>query len=119
MKNQIEIVKDIADSMDGIGGIPTNKEFYAEFDMRVKEALNIEEEGEEKRVYDLKMLLVELRHIYLFNIDVEKNLIIAPMSQIISIWERVHQALHQGAPKDNFKFGSNNKQNKFKERSKE
>lgn len=119
MKNQIEIVKDIADSMDGIGGIPTNKEFYAEFDMRVKEALNIEEEGEEKRVYDLKMLLVELRHIYLFNIDVEKNLIIAPMSQIISIWERVHQALQQGAPKDNFKFGPNNKQNKFKERSKE
>jgi len=41
MKNQIEIVKDIADGMIGIGGIPTNEEFYAEFDMRVRAALRI------------------------------------------------------------------------------
>jgi len=41
MRNQIEIVKDIADGMYGIGGIPNNEEFYAEFDMRVKAALGI------------------------------------------------------------------------------
>jgi hypothetical protein len=41
MKNQIEIVKDIADGMYGIGGIPNNEEFYAEFDIRVKAALGI------------------------------------------------------------------------------
>jgi hypothetical protein len=41
MKNQIEIVKDIANGMIGIGGIPSNEEFYAEFDMRVRAALRI------------------------------------------------------------------------------
>jgi len=41
MRNQIEIVKDIADGMYGIGGLPNNEEFYAEFDMRVKSALGI------------------------------------------------------------------------------
>lgn len=41
MKTQIEIVKDIADGMIGIGGIPSNEEFYAEFDMRVRAALRI------------------------------------------------------------------------------
>ena len=41
MENQIEIVKDIADGMIGIGGIPSNAEFYAEFDMRVRSALRI------------------------------------------------------------------------------
>lgn len=41
MKNQIERVKDIADGMEGIGGIPSNEEFYAEFNMRVMAALNI------------------------------------------------------------------------------
>ena len=41
MENHIDIVKDIADGMIGIGGIPSNEEFYAEFDMRVREALHI------------------------------------------------------------------------------
>jgi len=41
MENQIEIVKDIADGMIGIGGIPSNEEFYAEFNMRVRAALRI------------------------------------------------------------------------------
>jgi len=41
MKNQIEIVKEIADGMIGIGGIPSNEDFYAEFDMRIKAALRI------------------------------------------------------------------------------
>lgn len=39
--NQIEKIKEIADSMIGIGGNPSNEEFYAEFDMRVRVALNI------------------------------------------------------------------------------
>lgn len=42
MKDQIEIAKDIADGMIGIGGIPGNEEFYQEFDRRVKAALNID-----------------------------------------------------------------------------
>ncbi len=42
MKDQIEIVKDVAEGMYGIGGIPSNEEFYAEFDMRVRLALQIE-----------------------------------------------------------------------------
>lgn len=41
LANQIEIVKDIANGMIGIGGVPSNKEFYAEFDMRVREVLAI------------------------------------------------------------------------------
>jgi len=41
MKSQIEIVKDISDGMIGIGGIPTNEEFYREFDMRVRASLRI------------------------------------------------------------------------------
>ena len=41
MKTKIEIVKDIADGMIGIGGIPSNEEFYAEFDLSVRAALRI------------------------------------------------------------------------------
>lgn len=39
--NQIDIVKKIADEMLGIGGIPSNQEFYEEFNCRVQVALNI------------------------------------------------------------------------------
>jgi len=39
MKNQIEITKQIADSMQEIGGNPTNEEFYQEFNFRLKIAL--------------------------------------------------------------------------------
>ena len=39
--NQIEIVKDIADGMIGIGGIPSNEEFYHEFNFRFQSRLNI------------------------------------------------------------------------------
>lgn len=39
MKNQIEIVKDIADGMIGIGGVPNNEEFIREFIFRVKASL--------------------------------------------------------------------------------
>ena len=57
------------------------------------EGLEIKRYEKDQEIYDLKMLLVELRHIYLFNIDTEKNEIKAPMKRIISIWERVHEAL--------------------------
>ena len=44
MENQIEIVKDIAEGMIGIGGVPTNQEFYAEFNSRVASKLGIKTE---------------------------------------------------------------------------
>jgi ribosomal protein L33 len=44
MKNQIEVVKDIAEGMIGIGGIPNNEEFYAEFNSRVTAKLGIKTE---------------------------------------------------------------------------
>ena len=39
--NQIDIVKQIADDMIGIGGIPSNQEFYEEFNFRLQTALNV------------------------------------------------------------------------------
>ena len=42
--NQINKVKDIADGMIGIGGVPSNEDFYSEFNSRVKESLNIKSE---------------------------------------------------------------------------
>lgn len=44
MENQIDIVKDIADGMIGIGGIPNNEEFYVEFNSRVTSKLGIKTE---------------------------------------------------------------------------
>ncbi len=44
MENQIEIVRDIAEGMIGIGGVPNNKEFYAEFNSRVTAKLGIKTE---------------------------------------------------------------------------
>ena len=46
MKNQIEIVKEILEGMIGIGGIPNNEEFYAEFNSRVMAKLGIKNECE-------------------------------------------------------------------------
>lgn len=43
MKNHIEIAKDVAEGMLGIGGIPTDEEFYSEFCSRLQGALGIEE----------------------------------------------------------------------------
>lgn len=43
MTNQIDIIKEIADGMVGIGGVPNNEEFYAKFDSRVRSALNIDD----------------------------------------------------------------------------
>ena len=40
-RNQIKIVKDIAEEMIDIGGIPTDVEFYDEFDMRLRSALEL------------------------------------------------------------------------------
>lgn len=44
MKNQIEIVKNIADGMIGICETPSNEEFYAEFDTRLRTALNLKDD---------------------------------------------------------------------------
>lgn len=53
MENQIEIVKNIAEGMYGIGGMPNNEEFYAEFDMRLKAALGIADiEGRSEQLPD-------------------------------------------------------------------
>ena len=41
MKNHIEIVIDIIEEMMGNGGVPTDEEFYQEFDMRLRFALEI------------------------------------------------------------------------------
>lgn len=46
MKNQIEIVKEIAEGMIGVGGIPSNKEFYEEFNFRLTSSLGIKTECE-------------------------------------------------------------------------
>lgn len=43
---QHEIVNDVLEGMLGIGGIPTNESFYAEFDMRVRAGLGIPENAE-------------------------------------------------------------------------
>lgn len=41
--NQFEIVKEILDEMLEIGGIPTNEEFYSEFNFRLKSKLGIDD----------------------------------------------------------------------------
>ena len=50
MENQIELVKDIADGMIGIGGIPTNEEFYTEFNSRIVAKLGINTKCEWKHM---------------------------------------------------------------------
>jgi hypothetical protein len=52
MKNQNDIIQDVLAGMVGIGGIPSNEEFYAEFDMRVREALGIDPENRDLRAVD-------------------------------------------------------------------
>ncbi|NRA77313.1 MAG: hypothetical protein HRU18_03810 [Pseudoalteromonas sp.] len=41
MKNPLEITQDVLNGMIGIGGIPTNQEFYDEFNDRLKAALSL------------------------------------------------------------------------------
>ena len=48
--NQIDEVKNIADGMFGIGGIPNNEEFYAEFNFRVQSKLGIKNQCEWKHI---------------------------------------------------------------------
>ena len=48
--NQIDEVKNIADGMIGIGGIPNNEEFYAEFNFRVQSKLGIKTQCEWKNI---------------------------------------------------------------------
>lgn len=39
--NQIDVVKQIASDMLGIGGVPTNQEFYDEFSSRIRLELHV------------------------------------------------------------------------------
>jgi len=48
--NQIDEIKDIADGMIGIGGIPSNRDFYAEFNFRVQSRLGIRNQCEWEHV---------------------------------------------------------------------
>ena len=41
MKNPLKITQDVLNGMIGIGGIPTNQEFYDEFNDRLKSALSL------------------------------------------------------------------------------
>ena len=41
MKNPLEITQYVLNGMIGIGGIPTNQEFYDEFNDRLKSALSL------------------------------------------------------------------------------
>lgn len=41
MKNPLEITQDVLNGMIGIGGVPTNQEFYDEFNDRLKAALSL------------------------------------------------------------------------------
>ena len=53
---QKEIIQDILRGMEGIGGIPSNQEFYAEFDFRLRSALGIESENERLKAERDKIL---------------------------------------------------------------
>lgn len=44
MKNPFEITKEVLIGMDGIGGIPTNQQFYNEFNDRLRAALSLSED---------------------------------------------------------------------------
>jgi hypothetical protein len=41
MSNQSELIHDVLKGMEGIGGVPSNQEFYSEFDFRVRTVLGI------------------------------------------------------------------------------
>lgn len=45
MKTPEEITQHVLDGMIGIGGCPSNEEFYAEFNGRLKRALSIADVG--------------------------------------------------------------------------
>ena len=36
-----DVIKDVMKGMEGIGGVPTNEEYYAEFDERLRGALGL------------------------------------------------------------------------------
>jgi hypothetical protein len=42
MENKEQLIQDVLKGMEGIGGIPSNQEFYSEFDFRLRSAFGIE-----------------------------------------------------------------------------
>lgn len=62
-----KVVYDVLESMVGIGGIPSNESFYAEFDMRLRAALKVEQEEEKPvmtadAILDTKICTLEYGH---------------------------------------------------------
>ena len=50
MKNPLEITQDVLNGMIGIGGIPTNQEFYDEFNDRLKVALSLHNVSQQREL---------------------------------------------------------------------
>lgn len=50
MKNPLEITQDVLNGMIGIGGIPTNQEFYDEFNDRLKVALSLHNVSQQRKL---------------------------------------------------------------------
>jgi len=62
MENQIEIVKEILEGMIGIGGIPTNEEFYEEFNSRVTAKLGIKFKYCQRQIEDKSKCKTQCEH---------------------------------------------------------
>jgi hypothetical protein len=75
-----EKVNDILIGMIGIGGIPSNEDFYAEFDMRLREALGIEQLPEPSQPEDK---LREWLPINETNIPKERSLLLTSSKVIV------------------------------------
>ena len=60
MKNPLEITQYVLNGMIGIGGIPTNQEFYDEFNDRLKEALSVSDVVGQSEQLKAKERLVEI-----------------------------------------------------------
>ena len=58
-----EIIQDILRGMEGIGGIPSNQEFYAEFDFRLRSALGIESENERLKAESIPEYISRLKEV--------------------------------------------------------
>lgn len=63
MKNKIDIVKEIADSMAAVSELLTNKEFYEEFNTRLKRALNIFEANNSNYEGPIENTMKEIRRL--------------------------------------------------------
>jgi len=62
MKTREKIIKDVLKGMEGISGVPSNKKFYDEFDMRLRAALGISQP--EQDISDLEKHLCVGCHLW-------------------------------------------------------